>query len=99
MAPDTPVSVLFVCTGNICRSSMAEVILKHLVKERRLERHFDTIDSAGMIGYHVGDAYDYRYVPPVRAARPRGQGWNVCACPGAARARPQRGAPPRVAGR
>ena len=29
--------ILFVCHGNICRSPMAEYILKHLVKERGLE--------------------------------------------------------------
>lgn len=38
--------VLFVCHGNICRSPMAEMIFKHLVKNAKLENQFE-IDSAG----------------------------------------------------
>ena len=32
--------VLFVCLGNICRSAMAEFILKALVKAKGLEGQF-----------------------------------------------------------
>ena len=37
--------ILFVCHGNICRSPMAEFVMKKLVKERGLERDF-VIQSA-----------------------------------------------------
>lgn len=39
-------NILFVCHGNICRSPMAEMILKHLVAKENLQDHF-YIDSAG----------------------------------------------------
>ena len=32
--------ILFVCHGNICRSPMAEYVMKHLVSIRGLEEHF-----------------------------------------------------------
>jgi protein-tyrosine phosphatase len=44
--------ILMVCLGNICRSPLAEGILKHRVKEAGL--HWQ-IDSAGTNGYHVGE--------------------------------------------
>ena len=42
-----------VCLGNICRSPLAEGVLKHKAKEAGL--HWQ-IDSAGTNGYHVGEA-------------------------------------------
>ena len=42
-----------VCLGNICRSPLAEGILKHKVKEAGLNWE---IRSAGTNGYHVGEA-------------------------------------------
>lgn len=51
--------VLFVCTGNICRSSTAEAVLKALVEKEGLAEHFQ-IESAGTHGYHVGEAPDGR---------------------------------------
>ncbi len=41
-----------VCLGNICRSPLAEGILKHKAKEAGL--HW-TVESAGTNGYHVGE--------------------------------------------
>ena len=38
--------VVFVCFGNICRSPMAEFVMKHLVAEAGLEKDF-LIESAG----------------------------------------------------
>lgn len=49
-----PVRVMFVCTGNICRSPMAEAVFQHLVKEAGLEQHFE-IASSGTDGWHVGE--------------------------------------------
>lgn len=45
--------ILMVCLGNICRSPLAEGILKHKAKEAGLDW---TVDSAGTNGYHVGEA-------------------------------------------
>lgn len=45
------VKVLFVCLGNICRSPMAEFILKDIVKKRGLENEF-VIDSAATSDYN-----------------------------------------------
>ena len=38
--------IIFVCFGNICRSPMAEFVMKHLVAEAGLEKNF-LIESAG----------------------------------------------------
>ena len=50
-------SILFVCTGNICRSPSADAILRHLAEERNLDL---LIDSVGTHGYHVGERPDHR---------------------------------------
>jgi len=51
--------VLFVCTGNICRSPTAEAVFRAVAAQRGLgERVF--ADSAGTHGYHVGDPPDPR---------------------------------------
>ena len=34
---ENPVSVLFVCMGNICRSPLAEGVFRHLAIERGLD--------------------------------------------------------------
>lgn len=49
--------VLLVCLGNICRSPMAEGVLRHLARERGIAI---TTDSAGTGNYHVGEAPDER---------------------------------------
>lgn len=48
------VKILFVCHGNICRSTMAEYVLKHLVAQAGLEREF-TIDSAATSTEEIGN--------------------------------------------
>jgi protein-tyrosine phosphatase len=48
------INVLFVCTGNICRSPMAEAVFMHLVRDASLADVIDA-DSAGTIGYHTGE--------------------------------------------
>ena len=45
--------ILFVCLGNICRSPIAEGILKSLTQQYQLDW---TIDSAGTNGLHTGEA-------------------------------------------
>ncbi|MFL5741770.1 MAG: low molecular weight protein-tyrosine-phosphatase [Flavisolibacter sp.] len=45
--------ILMVCLGNICRSPLAEGILKHKVKQAGLDWQ---VESAGTNGYHVGEA-------------------------------------------
>lgn len=51
--------ILFVCLGNICRSPLAEGIMLHLAKEKKLDV---LIDSAGTANYHVGEAPDKRTI-------------------------------------
>lgn len=55
------VRVLFVCLGNICRSPVAEGVLKHRLRERGLER-FVAVSSAGLGGWHVGERPDRRSI-------------------------------------
>jgi len=54
-------NLLFVCHGNICRSPMAEFILKALVKARGIERAF-AIDSAAVSTEEIGNPI----YPPAR---------------------------------
>lgn len=49
--------VLMVCLGNICRSPMADGLLRKKVKEEGLAVE---VDSAGTSNYHVGEAPDHR---------------------------------------
>lgn len=53
--------ILFICTGNICRSPSAEAIARHKAKNLGLENKF-IFDSAGIEGFHVGEAPDDRSV-------------------------------------
>ncbi len=50
----TPIRVLFVCMGNICRSPMAEAVFRSLVKEAGLASTFE-IASVGTGSWHVGE--------------------------------------------
>ncbi|MCB9662617.1 MAG: low molecular weight phosphotyrosine protein phosphatase [Alphaproteobacteria bacterium] len=52
-------SVLLVCLGNICRSPMAEGILRARLRARGLTEAY-TVDSAGTAGWHVGRPADPR---------------------------------------
>ncbi|WP_145331522.1 low molecular weight protein-tyrosine-phosphatase [Paenibacillus xylanexedens] len=47
------INVVFVCLGNICRSPMAEAVMRHKVMEKGLGEHI-RIDSAGTGNWHVG---------------------------------------------
>ena len=53
------VSVLVVCTGNICRSPTGEGVLRHLAEKRGLGDRV-RVRSAGTHDYHVGECPDVR---------------------------------------
>ncbi|MER8219621.1 low molecular weight protein-tyrosine-phosphatase [Streptomyces sp. NPDC094143] len=53
--------VCFVCTGNICRSPMAEVVFRARVAGAGLDGLVE-VDSAGTGGWHEGDGADPRTV-------------------------------------
>ncbi|MFO6421515.1 low molecular weight protein-tyrosine-phosphatase [Hylemonella sp. W303a] len=60
MTKDRPdYAVLFVCTGNICRSPTAHGVFLKQVQLAGLQRRV-LVDSAGTHGYHVGDPPDGR---------------------------------------
>jgi protein-tyrosine phosphatase len=51
--------ILMVCLGNICRSPLAEGILKHKIREKGLDWF---VDSAGTGGWHAGELPDRRSI-------------------------------------
>ncbi len=55
------VKVLMVCLGNICRSPLAEGILKSKVNSSEIH-----IDSAGTGGWHIGELPDSRSIDIAR---------------------------------
>ena len=54
MNPPEPIRVLFVCTGNICRSPMAEAIFLHLAAQDGISDHFEVF-SAATTSWEVGE--------------------------------------------
>ncbi|MDO4537746.1 MAG: low molecular weight protein-tyrosine-phosphatase [Coriobacteriales bacterium] len=55
-------NVIFICHGNICRSTMAQCVMQHYVNERGLADQF-VIDSAAA----TRDALGFPIFPPARA--------------------------------
>ncbi len=53
--------LLFVCTGNICRSPTSHAIALHQIKVLDLESKF-TVDSAGTSAFHIGEGADPRAI-------------------------------------
>ena len=53
------IKVLFICLGNICRSPMAEFLLKDIVKKRGLQDKF-LIESAATIDEEIGNPVYYK---------------------------------------
>ena len=49
-----PIRILFICHGNICRSPMAEFVMKQLVREQGLENSF-VIESAATSTEEIGN--------------------------------------------
>ena len=64
--PGAPYRVCLVCLGNICRSPMAETVLRAELAAAGLDGAV-VVDSAGTGDWHVGDAMD----PGARAALAR----------------------------
>lgn len=62
-----PFRLSFVCTGNICRSPMGEVIFRELAEQAGLGERFQ-VTSRGTHGYHVGDGADPRTVDSLAEA-------------------------------
>ena len=62
------IGVLFVCTGNICRSPMAEGAFRSMALRAGLDSAF-TIDSAGTYSGHAGEPPS---LPAIKAAARRG---------------------------
>ncbi|WP_324653426.1 low molecular weight protein-tyrosine-phosphatase [Georgenia sp. H159] len=60
-----PFTVSFVCTGNICRSPMGEVILRDLLEREGLQDRVQVV-SAGTGDWHVGGPADPRAVSTLR---------------------------------
>lgn len=51
--------ILMVCLGNICRSPVAEGVLKHKLHQNKIEAF---VDSAGTSGWHDGEQPDARSI-------------------------------------
>ncbi len=60
------IKVLFVCTGNICRSPTAEGVFRQVVEAEGWGHEIEA-DSAGTHGYHVGEPPDPRTVETAAA--------------------------------
>ena len=54
-------AILFVCLGNICRSPLAEGVMRHAAETAGVAHRF-TLDSAGCGGWHAGDPPDRRSI-------------------------------------
>lgn len=60
-ADETRFRVCFVCTGNICRSPMAQAVFDHLAKQAGVSERL-LVASAGISEYHVGETADPRTI-------------------------------------
>jgi len=55
--------ILMVCLGNICRSPLAEGVMRQKAAERNIEL---TLDSCGTSSYHIGEPPDPRSIDNAR---------------------------------
>lgn len=56
-----------VCLGNICRSPMAEAVIRHRIAAAGLTESI-TVDSAGTDGWHIGEDADERALATLNSA-------------------------------
>ncbi|HUY43247.1 MAG TPA: protein tyrosine phosphatase [Acidimicrobiales bacterium] len=63
-----------ICTGNICRSPMAEVVYRDLVARDEVLRDRVEVTSAGTACWHVGSAMDSRAQSALRRTGFEGSG-------------------------
>ncbi len=62
------IKILFVCHGNICRSTMAESVFTHMIKERHLDHLFE-VNSAATSREEIGNGPHYGTVNKLREER------------------------------
>ena len=62
------IKILFICHGNICRSTMAESVMTYLVKQQKLENSF-YINSAATSREEIGNTPHYGTVRKLREVR------------------------------
>ncbi len=55
------IKILFVCHGNICRSAAAEAVMRHLIRERGLEKRVSCASAAATAEEIGNDVY-----PPMK---------------------------------
>ena len=51
--------ILMVCLGNICRSPMAEGVMRQKIEKYNLDAE---VNSCGTANYHIGESPDYRAI-------------------------------------
>lgn len=56
--------ILMVCLGNICRSPLADGLLRKKVNENQMDVF---VDSAGTANYHVGEKPDHRMIATAKS--------------------------------
>ncbi|OUM96672.1 MAG: phosphotyrosine protein phosphatase [Thermobacillus sp. ZCTH02-B1] len=66
------IRILFVCLGNICRSPMAEAVMRHLIEREGLGDRV-SVDSAGTGSWHIGEP---PHAGTRRALARRGISWE-----------------------
>jgi protein-tyrosine phosphatase len=59
------INILFVCLGNICRSTMAEGIFRRMIADAGLDS-FIRCDSAGTAAYHINEDPDHRTIKTLK---------------------------------
>ncbi|AKE39607.1 Protein-tyrosine-phosphatase [Corynebacterium camporealensis] len=64
---DSSLHLVFVCTGNICRSPMAEIIVRDEMEANLLD-FLARVSSCGLGGWHVGQGADERAIAELRRA-------------------------------
>ena len=60
------IKILFVCHGNICRSTMAESVMTYIVKQQKLDSQFQ-INSAATSREEIGNTPHYGTVGKLRS--------------------------------